>query len=52
MARELAPKNIHVSHIVIDGAIASSYAKPEDAGKDRWPDSGRFPGQVLLSPPA
>ena len=38
MARELAPKNIHVSHIVIDGGIASSYAKPEDAGADRWLD--------------
>ena len=36
MARELAPKNIHVAHIVIDGGIASKYAKPEDAGQDRW----------------
>ena len=27
MARELAPKGIHVAHIVIDGGIASSYAR-------------------------
>jgi NAD(P)-dependent dehydrogenase (short-subunit alcohol dehydrogenase family) len=42
MARELAPKNIHVAHIVIDGGIASSYAKSaEDQSSDRFldPDS-------------
>ncbi len=42
MARELAPKNIHVAHIVIDGGIASSYAKSaEDPSSDRFldPDS-------------
>ena len=42
MARELAPKNIHVAHIVIDGGIASSYAKSaEDHSSDRFldPDS-------------
>lgn len=37
MARELAPKNIHVAHIVIDGGIASSYAKSaEDSASDRF----------------
>jgi NAD(P)-dependent dehydrogenase (short-subunit alcohol dehydrogenase family) len=36
LARELAPKNIHVAHVVIDGGIASSWAKPEDAAQDRW----------------
>jgi len=42
MARELAPKNIHVAHIVIDGGIASSDAKnAEDQSSDRFldPDS-------------
>jgi NADP-dependent 3-hydroxy acid dehydrogenase YdfG len=37
MARELAPKNIHVAHVVIDGGIASSYAQ---TAADR--ESGRF----------
>jgi len=39
MARELAPKNIHVAHVVIDGGIATSWAKPdEDAASDQWLD--------------
>ncbi len=39
MARELAPKGIHVAHVVIDGGIASSYAKDEeDKAADRWLD--------------
>jgi len=39
MARELAPKNIHVAHVVIDGGIASSYAKSDaDKATDRWLD--------------
>ena len=39
MARELAPKNIHVAHVVIDGGIASSYAKTEeDRTSDRFLD--------------
>lgn len=39
MARELAPKGIHVAHIVIDGGIASSYAEDEaDRAGDRWLD--------------
>ena len=37
MARELAPKNIHVAHFVIDGGIASS-ARPGDGAADRWLD--------------
>ncbi len=37
MARELAPKGIHVAHIVIDGGIATSYADGEaDRATDRW----------------
>jgi NAD(P)-dependent dehydrogenase (short-subunit alcohol dehydrogenase family) len=37
MARELAPKNIHVAHIVIDGGIASSYANSTgDQTSDRF----------------
>jgi NAD(P)-dependent dehydrogenase (short-subunit alcohol dehydrogenase family) len=39
MARELAPKGIHVAHVVIDGGIASSYAHtPEDRASDRFLD--------------
>jgi NAD(P)-dependent dehydrogenase (short-subunit alcohol dehydrogenase family) len=39
MARELAPRNIHVAHIIIDGGIASSVPKldPEQE-PDRWLD--------------
>ncbi|WP_144143630.1 SDR family NAD(P)-dependent oxidoreductase [Paraburkholderia sp. BCC1884] len=37
LARELAPKNVHVAHFVIDGGIASSWAKPEDtSADDKW----------------
>jgi len=37
MARELAPKNIHVAHFVIDGGIASTGGRANDAsGKDDW----------------
>jgi NAD(P)-dependent dehydrogenase (short-subunit alcohol dehydrogenase family) len=37
MARELAPKNIHVAHFVIDGGIASSRPQPDDAiNGDKW----------------
>lgn len=39
MARELAPKGIHVAHVVIDGGIASSYSKDAaDKATDRWLD--------------
>ena len=39
MARELAPKEIHVAHVLIDGGIASSYATDEaDRATDRWLD--------------
>lgn len=38
MARELAPKNIHVAHFVIDGGIASSdpVRSPDSTQPDRW----------------
>ena len=37
MARELAPKGIHVAHVIIDGGISSSYAKDDaDKATDRW----------------
>jgi NAD(P)-dependent dehydrogenase (short-subunit alcohol dehydrogenase family) len=39
LARELAPKNIHVVHFVLDGGMASSWAKPGEPGPaDRWLD--------------
>jgi len=37
MARELAPKNIHVAHFVIDGGIASEQGGRTDRD-DRWLD--------------
>lgn len=35
MARELAPKNIHVAHFIIDGAIASATSSQESEPQDR-----------------
>ena len=35
MARELAPKNIHVAHFIIDGAIASAASGQESGPQDR-----------------
>ncbi|TGR27925.1 MULTISPECIES: SDR family NAD(P)-dependent oxidoreductase [unclassified Mesorhizobium] len=35
MARELAPKNIHVAHFIIDGAIASAASGQESELQDR-----------------
>jgi NAD(P)-dependent dehydrogenase (short-subunit alcohol dehydrogenase family) len=36
MARELAPKNIHVAHFVIDGGIASASRASSSETPDRW----------------
>lgn len=36
MARELAPKNIHVAHFVIDGGIASASRASAPETPDRW----------------
>jgi NAD(P)-dependent dehydrogenase (short-subunit alcohol dehydrogenase family) len=48
MARELAPKGIHVAHIVIDGGIASSYAKsPEERASDRFLDPDAIAREYL-----
>ncbi|WP_345812090.1 SDR family NAD(P)-dependent oxidoreductase [Paraburkholderia sp. PREW-6R] len=49
MARELAPKNIHVAHFVIDGGIASSRpAAVTDGGKDdRWLDPDAIAKEYL-----
>ncbi len=39
LARELAPRNIHVAHVVIDGGIATTHAPADEpAGLDRWLD--------------
>ena len=39
LARELAPKNIHVAHFVIDGGIATTWAGQDGArGEDTWLD--------------
>ena len=42
MARELAPKGIHVAHFVIDGGIRS----PSDARADRGPDGFLDPDAI------
>jgi NAD(P)-dependent dehydrogenase (short-subunit alcohol dehydrogenase family) len=48
MARELAPKGVHVAHIVIDGGIASSYAKsPEEHASDRFLDPDAIAREYL-----
>lgn len=48
MARELAPKNIHVAHVVIDGGIASSYARTaEDRATDRFLDPDAIAQEYL-----
>jgi NAD(P)-dependent dehydrogenase (short-subunit alcohol dehydrogenase family) len=48
MARELAPKNIHVAHFVIDGGIASSAARPEDGNTDdKWLDPDAIATEYL-----
>ncbi|WP_414589711.1 SDR family NAD(P)-dependent oxidoreductase [Scytonema sp. PCC 10023] len=45
IARELAPKNIHVAHFVIDGAIRSA-VRPDPVDK---PDSTLDPGAIALT---
>ncbi|BAY46213.1 short-chain dehydrogenase/reductase SDR [Scytonema sp. HK-05] len=45
IARELAPKNIHVAHFVIDGAIRSA-VRPDPADK---PDSTLDPDAIALT---
>ncbi|SOE71431.1 Short-chain dehydrogenase [Burkholderia sp. OK233] len=48
MARELAPKNIHVAHFVVDGGIASSRPQADDAGnEDKWLDPDAIATEYL-----
>ena len=48
LAREVAPKGIHVAHIVIDGGIASSYAKStEERASDRFLDPDAIAREYL-----
>jgi len=48
LARELAPKGLHVAHVVIDGGIASSYAKTDqDRASDRFLDPNDIAGEYL-----
>ena len=49
LARELAPKGVHVAHVVIDGGIASSYAKTDqdDRASDRFLDPNAIAGEYL-----
>ncbi len=43
MARELAPKNIHVAHFVIDGGIAK---RDDPRAEDRGPDGLLLPDEI------
>jgi NAD(P)-dependent dehydrogenase (short-subunit alcohol dehydrogenase family) len=48
MARELAPRNIHVAHFVIDGGIASSWAQSDDGSTDdKWLDPDAIAREYL-----
>lgn len=48
MARELAPKNVHVAHFIIDGGIASSRAQTRDGSTDdRWLDPDAIAREYL-----
>jgi NAD(P)-dependent dehydrogenase (short-subunit alcohol dehydrogenase family) len=48
LARELAPKGLHVAHVVIDGGIASNYAKTDqDRASDRFLDPNAIAGEYL-----
>jgi NAD(P)-dependent dehydrogenase (short-subunit alcohol dehydrogenase family) len=57
MARELGPQNIHVAHVVVDGAIDTEFirtrfpgaARAEGRGRDT--ESGRHRGELLAPPP-
>jgi len=47
MARELAPKGIHVAHFVIDGGIRSDRRPPDPARPDGWLDPDAIAGSYL-----
>nr|WP_290652605.1 SDR family NAD(P)-dependent oxidoreductase [Aquisalimonas sp.] len=47
LAREMAPRGIHVSHVVIDGQIRS--ARHEDLLEERGPDSLLEPGEIAAT---
>ncbi|WP_207003320.1 SDR family NAD(P)-dependent oxidoreductase [Trinickia mobilis] len=48
LARELAPRNVHVAHFVIDGGIASSWSQPGDTGsEDKWLDPDAIAREYL-----
>lgn len=48
LARELAPKNIHVAHFVIDGGIASSRTQPDGGGADdKWLEPDAIANEYL-----
>jgi NAD(P)-dependent dehydrogenase (short-subunit alcohol dehydrogenase family) len=48
LARELAPRNIHVGHFVIDGGIASSRSQPGDMEEEnKWLDPDAIAREYL-----
>jgi NAD(P)-dependent dehydrogenase (short-subunit alcohol dehydrogenase family) len=48
LARELAPENIHVAHVIIDGGVAANPARPGTEGsEDRWLDPDAIAREYL-----
>jgi len=47
LARELAPKNIHVAHFIIDGGIAGTGAGRAPDESDKWLDPGAIAENYL-----
>jgi NAD(P)-dependent dehydrogenase (short-subunit alcohol dehydrogenase family) len=47
LARELAPKNIHVAHFIIDGGIATTGGRTEQSGEDKWLDPAAIAREYL-----
>jgi NAD(P)-dependent dehydrogenase (short-subunit alcohol dehydrogenase family) len=47
LARELAPRNIHVAHFIIDGGIGTTGGRTEAAGEDKWLDPDAIAREYL-----
>jgi NAD(P)-dependent dehydrogenase (short-subunit alcohol dehydrogenase family) len=47
LARELAPRNIHVAHFIIDGGIGTTGGRTELTGEDKWLDPDAIAREYL-----
>jgi len=47
LARELAPRNIHVAHFIIDGGIGTTGGRTEAPGEDKWLDPDAIAREYL-----